>query len=177
MIEVAKSKYPDTQFLEGNAENLEFKNESFDYIIINFGVLHVGDPQKCFQECYRVLKKGGRLFFSLWLPSAESKGMEILYAAVSQFVDTSLIPEGPDFFKYTDKDIALSELSKTGFTEVSSKIVNTHWKIKDPLDFYNAYTKGGARLGSLIDLQSSIVKKNMQKFILSELEKLKEKEL
>ena len=42
-----------------NAEKLSFKDESFDYVY-SWGVLHHSpDTKKCFEEVYRVLRKGG----------------------------------------------------------------------------------------------------------------------
>ena len=45
--------------IEANAQKLPFKNETFDFII-SWGVIHhAPDTQKCMNEIYRVLKKGG----------------------------------------------------------------------------------------------------------------------
>lgn len=44
----------------GNASRLRFDDESYD-MVISTGMLHMlKDPVKVFQECNRVLKKGGR---------------------------------------------------------------------------------------------------------------------
>lgn len=48
------------KIMQADAENLPFKDESFDYVW-SWGVIHhTPDTRKCSSEIYRVLKKGGR---------------------------------------------------------------------------------------------------------------------
>ena len=46
-----------------NCEKMSFKNKSFD-IVCGISILHHVNTKKTLQECYRVLKDGGRLFFT-----------------------------------------------------------------------------------------------------------------
>jgi len=48
-------------FVEANAEDLPFENNSFDAYTIAFGIRNVPDIQKALGEAYRVLRRGGRL--------------------------------------------------------------------------------------------------------------------
>ncbi len=43
----------------GDAEDLPFKNESFDIVIATFLIVHLKNPRRFFEETYRVLKQGG----------------------------------------------------------------------------------------------------------------------
>ena len=62
MIEVAKSKNLDnTEFVVGDAENLPFKDNSFDIIINSQSFHHYPNPQSFFNEVSRVLKPNGKL--------------------------------------------------------------------------------------------------------------------
>lgn len=45
----------------GDAQNLPYADNSYDAITISFGIRNMPNPLKCLQECYRVLKPGGRL--------------------------------------------------------------------------------------------------------------------
>ena len=55
---LAEKGFP-SNLLVGNAEKLSFDDNKFD-IIYSWGVLHHSDcPEKCFDEVWRVLKKGG----------------------------------------------------------------------------------------------------------------------
>lgn len=45
----------------GDAAALEFSDNTFDTIIMNDAMEHVGEPEKVLKECFRVLKPGGKL--------------------------------------------------------------------------------------------------------------------
>jgi demethylmenaquinone methyltransferase/2-methoxy-6-polyprenyl-1,4-benzoquinol methylase len=48
-------------FIQGNAENLPFANNTFDRIMIGFGLRNVTDKESALKSLYRILKPGGRL--------------------------------------------------------------------------------------------------------------------
>lgn len=48
----------------GDAENLDFKDESFDIILATFLIVHLKNPKYFFKEAYRVLKNGGELIIT-----------------------------------------------------------------------------------------------------------------
>jgi ubiquinone/menaquinone biosynthesis C-methylase UbiE len=51
---------------EGNAENLPYQDESFDYINCQGVIHHTPDTEKCVAEFHRVLKPGGLVSFSVY---------------------------------------------------------------------------------------------------------------
>lgn len=60
MIRIAKEKYPDVEFICGDAQSCCFE-KSFDVIMIYNAFPHFGDPDGLFCNLTSVLKKGGRL--------------------------------------------------------------------------------------------------------------------
>ncbi len=64
MLRKAKKKIGSGTFISGKAENLPFKNNTFDYITVGFGLRNFSDLNKALIEAKRVLKKGG-FFVSL----------------------------------------------------------------------------------------------------------------
>jgi len=68
MIEKAKKLHPDIIFQVGDATNLDFLDESFDYVLFSFNGLDCIYPEakRCdaLREIYGVLKKGGCFMFS-----------------------------------------------------------------------------------------------------------------
>lgn len=48
-------------YVQANAESLPFADNTFDCIIISFGLRNVTDKQKALESMFRVLKPGGRL--------------------------------------------------------------------------------------------------------------------
>lgn len=62
MIAKAKEKnLPNTEIVEGDSENMPFKDEQFDAIICSMSFHHYPNPDKFFSEVHRVLKPNGRL--------------------------------------------------------------------------------------------------------------------
>jgi demethylmenaquinone methyltransferase/2-methoxy-6-polyprenyl-1,4-benzoquinol methylase len=49
------------KYIQTNAENLAFKNDSFDLISMAFGLRNVTDKQQALNDFYRTLKPGGTL--------------------------------------------------------------------------------------------------------------------
>lgn len=59
MLDIARKKNPNIEFLEADCSQLPFESESFDLCVISFGLRNVEDLEKVVKEIYRVLKKDG----------------------------------------------------------------------------------------------------------------------
>lgn len=57
----AKMKWSDKYFAVADAQNLPFRNESFDYVVAINLLHHISNQNRVLDEFYRVLKKGGTL--------------------------------------------------------------------------------------------------------------------
>lgn len=53
-------------FVEGSAQHLPFEDHSFDFVVSNYCLHLIPDPDEGFKEIYRVMKNGGRLLASVW---------------------------------------------------------------------------------------------------------------
>ena len=72
MIEVAKNKLPNIEFIEAGAEKLSLENESVDILSISYGIRNVVERQIALQEFNRVLKKDGLLVILEFAKSDDS---------------------------------------------------------------------------------------------------------
>lgn len=64
MLEVAKTKvkgYDNIELIHGNAMDMPFGDNQFDYVTIGFGLRNLPDFEKGLAEIYRVLKPGGMI--------------------------------------------------------------------------------------------------------------------
>jgi ubiquinone/menaquinone biosynthesis C-methylase UbiE len=59
LIALGRNRYPDLEFLEGDAEHLPFPPSSLDGVLLSGLVHHLPDPSRCAAEVFRVLKPGG----------------------------------------------------------------------------------------------------------------------
>ena len=49
------------QYIQGDAQEISFQEQSFDVAMVGFGIRNVIDMKKAFKEMYRVLKPGGKM--------------------------------------------------------------------------------------------------------------------
>ncbi|MED4403982.1 class I SAM-dependent methyltransferase [Metabacillus fastidiosus] len=79
MLGKAKIKFKNSaiKFLEMDAQNMDFENESFDYVVASLILSVVPDANKCFQEIIRVLKYEGKIIiFDKFAP--ENKKLSLI---------------------------------------------------------------------------------------------------
>ncbi|UOR12108.1 class I SAM-dependent methyltransferase [Halobacillus amylolyticus] len=75
MLARAKEKRPnaETQLMLMNAEQLDFKNESFDVVVLHLILSVVEHPNQALMEALRVVKQDGRiLIFDKFLPNGQN---------------------------------------------------------------------------------------------------------
>lgn len=76
--------------LEGNAENLPYRDESFDYVNCQGVIHHTPDTEKCIGEFFRILKPGGLVSFSVYHRNVILRSpllLSILSALFTRWVD------------------------------------------------------------------------------------------
>ena len=82
------------EFQHGNALSLIFSREEFDFVY-SMGVLHhTPNPQKCINEIYRILKKGGQAKIFLYrkysLKVGFAKGLRLIQAILDKLFSKDL---------------------------------------------------------------------------------------
>ena len=60
----------DIEFREADAENLPFRDGSFDVALSTFGVMFTPDHARCASELLRVVRQGGRIGLASWTPDS-----------------------------------------------------------------------------------------------------------
>ena len=157
MIAIAKTAFPDLLFIQGDAQNLPFEDAGFDRVLINFGLLHLSDPEKGCAEACRVLKSGGRFGFTVWAGPEENPGARIVNDAIEAHADLDVgLPEGPLHYLYGDKQECLKVLEQAGF-DGNSMNYNTRtveWRLPSASYFFEAERDAGVRTAGLLGRQS-----------------------
>ena len=128
-----------------SAEKLPFKEDTFDFYTISYGIRNVTNINKCLEEAYRVLKPGGR-FFCLEFSKVENEILNFLYQKYSKLIPLigKIIVGSQEPYEYLissiDKFYSQNELvdllkknkfSNIEFRNLSSGISAIHsgWKI------------------------------------------------
>lgn len=81
MLAVAQKELADQpiEFQVADAQNLPFRDNSFDVVVCQFGLMFLPDPNQGFREAFRVLKPGGKFYFSTWDRSAKVPIFKIIF--------------------------------------------------------------------------------------------------
>ncbi len=176
MIRIAKERNPLLEFFEGDAEDLNFESKSFDAVTMNFGMLHMSNPEKVFSEAGGVLKKGGRFGFTIWAKPEINPGAKIMDDAINKFADLSIsVPEAPSSFFYSDPAECLKAFQSAGFNPDSMKFItaNAEWKVPTSSFFFEAELNAGVRTSAMLKKQTEEVLRKIRSYVEKEVEKLK----
>src|SRR5262245_27722191 len=116
MVAEAQRRNPDIECREGDAEQLPFDNDLFDAAVVNFGILHLARPDQALAEACRVLRPGGRFGFTVWAKPEEAMGFGIVLGAIAKYGNLNVpLPEGPPFFRFSERDECSRSLLAAGF--------------------------------------------------------------
>src|SRR3954451_1698920 len=105
MISLARRLHPQLDFRVGNAQALPFADGSFDAVVANLVLMHVGRPERAAAELARVLHAGGRVALTVWDFPDRARFHGVLLDAVREAGAGSLqdIPAGPPLFRFADE--------------------------------------------------------------------------
>ena len=88
MLEISKKKIKNSSKVKwfcNDAEKLPFKNNTFDYYTISFGIRNIKNINIALKEAYRVLKPGGR-FLCLEFSKIKNEIINKLYKSYSKSI-------------------------------------------------------------------------------------------
>jgi SAM-dependent methyltransferase len=155
MIARAKAHYPQPHFQEGDAQALPFADAAFDAVSMNYGLLHLDQPERALAEVARVLRPGGRFAFTVWAPPNQTLGFQMVLGAIEAHgrMDVPL-PPGPPFFQFSDPAAVRSALEHVGLRDVQSTIVPQVWRFARAEEIFDAMLHGTVRTAALLRAQS-----------------------
>ncbi len=91
MLDIAKDKYTNVQFFQGDATSLPYEDNTFDIVTMGFGLRNIQNAEKAVEEVYRILKPNGKF---LHLDFGEKNLISKIYdkltpLIVSRFTDNA----------------------------------------------------------------------------------------
>lgn len=126
------------KWIEGNAEELPFEENSFDKYTVAFGIRNVSDVEKALREAKRVLKSGGQ-FYCMEFHSLEGNSLFIkilkplykfylfkIIPLIGKFVVGDSAPYeylADSIWKFPVKTEFCNMMKDAGFSDVQSKSI------------------------------------------------------
>ena len=157
MVAIAKRMFPGIRFSQGDAQDLPCADASFDRVLVNFGLLHLSQPEKACAEAFRVLKSGGRFGFTVWAGPEENPGAKIVNDAIEAHAGLDVeLPEGPPHYLYGEKQECRKVLERSGLDGKTmgfqTRVVE--WTVPTAFYFFEGERDAGVRTAGLLARQS-----------------------
>jgi SAM-dependent methyltransferase len=151
MIERARRRCPGLSFVVDYALHLPFPDAYFDAVTMNFGILHVSDPQLAVAEARRVLVGGGRFAFTTWVEEGNAQD-EITAAALGEHGVAVEVPAGPSYYVFSELHECRAALASAGFDRDSARMetVTVQWRIAAPDTLFEAQLHAGVRTAAVL---------------------------
>ena len=134
MLDVAKSKFRSgerVEFAQMDGTQLDLADESFDAVVCQFGIMFFPDKPKGMREARRVLRPGGRYWFSVWDSHRHNPFARIAHSTIGSFFPNDpppfyLLPYG-----YASIDLIKETLLDVGFDDIAAFVLRQD-RVIDP---------------------------------------------
>ena len=154
MVAAAARACPEGRFQVADAAKLPFEPLQFDALVSNFGVQHFPDAERALGEMFRVLKRDGRLAFTVWDTAERSPAQGLLQEAVAAHGSAdATLPAAPPLHRFADADETRRTLESEGFTDVTSRPLPLMVRAANANELFDNYLRGTVRLGAMLRVQ------------------------
>jgi SAM-dependent methyltransferase len=123
LLDVARKRATDAgltiDFRPGAAAEIPLDEASIDVVVSVFALIFAPDPDAATAEVARVIRPGGRLLFSAWVPGGAIARMNAV--AMQVFREAMGLPEMPLPFGWHDLAAVRDLADRHGFTQVEQR--------------------------------------------------------
>jgi SAM-dependent methyltransferase len=157
MIAIAKKKFPQIEFRQGDAQNLPFGDGTFDRVVANFSLLHLANPERAIGEAARVLKRSGRFAFTTWAKISENPFVKLVDDAIQAHANLEVdLPPGPPFYLFENEEEFGKALDRAGLdgASMSFKVHRIEWQVPSASFVFDAELNAGVRTSGLLTRQT-----------------------
>ncbi len=164
MISLARRLHPQLEFRAGDAEALAVPDASFDAVVGNFLLLHLGRPEQAAAEFARVLAPGGRLGLTVWDVPERARLLGVLVDAVAaaRAGPPADVPAGPPIFRFSDDAELTGLLRARDLEEVQVATIAFTYVEASPDALWRGLLGGTVRVSALILRQPEDVQREIR---------------
>ena len=172
MIALAKEMHPYIEFIEGDAQALDFPGETFDSVVMNFGMLHLSKPELAIDEAKRVLRKRGRFGFTVWAGPERSPAANVMFNNIMKHADQNVnMPEAPPSYYFSDEELTTELLSKNGFEDICFTDHIVEWAVPSAEYLFDTELNAGVRTASFLKRQTAETLSKIRQDVVKGMEK------
>jgi ubiquinone/menaquinone biosynthesis C-methylase UbiE len=163
MLAIARRRYPEIEFIRGNVEALPLPEASFDAVVGNFVMLHLGHPERAATEFVRVLAPQGRLALTVWDVPEQARILGVLVDAITAAGASAPegLPVGPPIFRFADEREFARLLSDEGLEEVEVRTIAFSHSAPSAGELWRGLLGGTVRTSALIRAQTDEVQEEI----------------
>jgi SAM-dependent methyltransferase len=164
MLEFARARVPGVEFVRGDATALEFRNGSFDAVVVAFVLLHLGRPERAAAEASRVLTEGGAAAFTVWDVPSRGRWLGVMLDAVADVsaVPPAEVPAGPPLFRFADDDAFAALLNGAGLEDVHVDTLDFSLRLESADELWDGLVAGTVRVRPLVLAQPEDVQRTIR---------------
>ena len=159
MVSLARRLHAGIEFRQADAERLPFADGTFDAVLANFLILHVGRPEHVVAELVRVLRPGGRLALSTWDLPERARLLGVLVDAMADAgaQPPADVPTGPPIFRFADDGEFARLLGHAGLHDVGVRTVAFAHRSGSSDELWDGLIGGTVRTRALVLAQPDAV--------------------
>ena len=150
MLALAAKNAPKARLQQGDACALPFDDASFDFVICNFGIMHLPDQEAALSEIERVLTPQGRFVMATWAAPEVSPAFAAVLGAIKTNADFSQAPDQPDLFLFARPDGAKTMMQTARMQLASHDLVQASWTLTEPEELFEIFLTATVAASQLI---------------------------
>lgn len=170
MVALASRLHPGLDFRQADAHALPFPDASFDAVVGNFLILHLGRPERGMGEFVRVLRPGGRVALTSWDCPDRARVLGVFQDAVADAgaAPPADLPAGPDLFRFSDDEQFDALMRDRGLEERAVRTIAFTHSVPSVDELWDGFLAGSLRMAVRITTQDQ----EMQQRIRAALERV-----
>lgn len=152
MVSVAARLHPGLDFRQADVHELPFEEDSFDAVVGNFAILHLGRPEQATADFARVLRPGGRLALTTWDWPERARLLGVFLDAVAEtgVSGPADLPAGPDLFRFADEAEFERLLRDSGLEHPAVTTISFTHRLASADELWEGFLRGSLRAATLV---------------------------
>ena len=153
MAAIARMTASGAEVLQADAQALPVRDGACDAVVANFGLHTFADASLALGEMARVLRRGGRMAFTVWDAAERSEAQRLLERAVRLRGDRPLDDAGGS--PWTDEARTHEVLTGAGFTGIRARALDLILNAASGEEIFEVFRIGTLRLAAMLSAHSA----------------------